>query len=67
MSKRGRKAKDRHEIMAKIISERQPVKLYVVKAYAACYVQWRGVDKNDMYQYIKNNFNVDVDGMVRMQ
>jgi hypothetical protein len=53
--------------MEKIITERQPVKLYVAKAYASCYVEWKGADKSEMYKFIRENFKVSVDGLVTMQ
>lgn len=47
------------EVMTKIISERQPITLAKVRQFANSYVEWRGYEKEEMYDFIRKNFYVD--------
>jgi hypothetical protein len=55
------------EIMTKIVSERQPMKIYKVKSYARCYVEFQDSDKHEVYRFIRENFHVDVDKLVSIK
>lgn len=61
-----RKRMKKIEVMKKIVSERSPCKLHVIRCYAVCYVEWKESDKHEMYKFIRENFKVDVDGIVSL-
>ena len=55
------------EIITKIVSERQPIKIYKVKSYAKCYVEFQDADKEEVYSFVRENFHVDVDNLVSIK
>lgn len=56
-----KKPKTKIEVMQKIISERQPIKISIVRQFALSYKCWKNSDKKEMYDFIENNFSVNDD------
>lgn len=54
------------DIITSIVEKRQPLTLRDVRHFARCYVALADMPKNEMYQMIRTNFNVDEHNRVTM-
>ena len=54
------------DIITRIVEKRQPRTLRDVRYFARCYVALADMPKDDMYQMIRENFNVDEYNRVTM-
>ena len=55
------------DIITSIVEKRQPLTLRDVRYFARCYVALADMPKDDMYQMIRENFNVDENNRVTMK
>lgn len=55
------------EVLTAIVQKRQPLSLRDVRYFARCYVVFSEMDKDSMYELIRENFNVDGDNKVTMR
>lgn len=55
------------DIVTSIVEKRQPLTLRDVRYFARCYVALADMSKEDMYELIRDNFNVDSDNKVTMR
>lgn len=55
------------EVLTAIVQKRQPLSLRDVRYFARCYVVFAEMDKDSMYELIRDNFNVDGDNKVTMR
>lgn len=55
------------EVLTAIVQKRQPLSLRDVRYFARCYVVFAEMDKDEMYELIRDNFNVDGDNKVTMR
>ena len=63
----GKKRSDPIDALTKIITERQPVTLRGVRQYAACYVAMKEWTREEMYGFIRENFQVDGENKVTLR
>lgn len=54
------------DIITSIVEKRQPLTLRDVRYFARCYVALADMSKNEMYDLIRANFNVDEYNRVTM-
>ncbi|WYC18336.1 hypothetical protein [Citrobacter phage vB_CfrS_K1M] len=55
------------EVLTNIVEKRQPLSLRDVRYFARCYVVFAEMDKETMYQMIRENFNVDENNKVTLR
>ena len=55
------------EVLTAIVQKRQPLSLRDVRYFARCYVVFAEMDKESMYELIREKFNVDGDNKVTMR
>ena len=55
------------EVLTAIVHKRQPLSLRDVRYFARCYVVFAEMQKDEMYELIRDNFNVDGDNKVTMR
>ena len=55
------------EVLTAIVQKRQPLSLRDVRYFARCYVVFAEMQKDEMYELIRENFNVDSDNKVTMR
>lgn len=55
------------EVLTAIVRKRQPLSLRDVRYFARCYVVFAEMDKESMYELIRENFSVDGDNKVTMR
>lgn len=55
------------EVLTNIVEKRQPLSLRDVRYFARCYVVFAEMQKDDMYQIIRENFNVDENNKVTLR
>ena len=55
------------EVLTAIVQKRQPLSLRDVRYFARCYVVFAEMQKDEMYELIRDNFNVDGDNKVTMR
>lgn len=55
------------EVLTNIVEKRQPLSLRDVRYFARCYVVFAEMQKDEMYELIRENFNVDSDNKVTMR
>ena len=55
------------EVLTAIVRKRQPLSLRDVRYFARCYVVFAEMQKDEMYELIRDNFNVDGDNKVTMR
>ena len=55
------------EVLTNIVEKRQPLSLRDVRYFARCYVVFAEMDKETMYELIRENFSVDGDNKVTMR
>lgn len=55
------------EVLTNIVEKRQPLSLRDVRYFARCYVAMSEWTKDEMYQVIRDNFNVDANNKVTMK
>jgi len=63
----GKKRSEPIDALTKIITERQPVTLRGVRQYAACYVAMKQWTREEMYDFIRANFDVDGENKVTLR
>jgi hypothetical protein len=63
----GKKRSEPIDALTKIITERQPVTLCGVRQYAACYVAMKHWTREEMYDFIRANFDVDGENKVTLR
>lgn len=61
-----RKRSEPLDIVKKIISEREPVRMHKAWDFAKGYVAFKSGARNDFYAFVKDNFNVDENNFVTM-
>ncbi len=62
-----RKRSEPIDALTKIVRERQPATLRTVRQYAACYVGMKQWTREEMYEFIKEHFDVDEDNKVTLR
>lgn len=62
-----RPRKEPLEVLTAIVQKRQPLSLRDVRYFARCFVAMSEWSKEDMYQVIRDNFNVDEQNKVTMK
>ena len=62
-----RPRKEPLEVLTAIVQKRQPLSLRDVRYFARCFVAMSEWTKEEMYQVIRENFNVDGDNKVTMR
>lgn len=62
-----RPRKEPLEVLTAIVQKRQPLSLRDVRYFARCYVVFAEMDKETMYQMIRENFNVDENNKVTLR
>lgn len=62
-----RQRREAMEVLTEIIEKRQPLSLRDVRYFARCFAAMRDWSKEDMYQVIRDNFDVDEENKVRMK
>lgn len=62
-----RPRKEPLEVLTAIVQKRQPLSLRDVRYFARCFVAMSEWTKEDMYQVIRENFNVDEQNKVTMK
>lgn len=55
------------EVLTNIVEKRQPLSLRDVRYFARCYVVFAEMQKDEMYQMIRENFNVDENNKVTLR
>ena len=55
------------EVLTAIVRKRQPLSLRDVRYFARCYVVFAEMQKDEMYELIRDNFDVDGDNKVTMR
>lgn len=55
------------EVLTNIVEKRQPLSLRDVRYFARCYVVFADMSKEEMYEYIRANFNVDENNKVTLR
>lgn len=55
------------EVLTNIVEKRQPLSLRDVRYFARCYVVFAEMDKETMYEMIRENFNVDENNKVTLR
>ncbi len=55
------------DIITSIVEKRQPLTLRDVRYFARCYVALADMPKDEMYNLIRDNFNVDENNRVTMK
>lgn len=55
------------EVLTEIIEKRQPLSLRDVRYFARCFAAMRDWSKDDMYQIIRDNFDVDKNNKVMVR
>ena len=55
------------EVLHEIVEKRQPLSLRDVRYFARCFAAMRDWSKDDMYEVIRDNFDVDEENKVRMR
>lgn len=55
------------EVLTAIVRKRQPLSLRDVRYFARCYVVFAEMQKENMYELIRENFSVDGDNKVTMR
>lgn len=63
----GKKRSEPIDALTKIVTERQPVTLRGVRQYAACYVAMKQWTREEMYDFIRANFDVDGENKVTLR
>lgn len=63
----GKKRSDPIDALTKIVTERQPITLRGVRQYAACYVAMKQWTREEMYDFIRANFDVDGENKVTLR
>jgi len=63
----GKKRSEPIDALTKIVTERQPITLRGVRQYAACYVAMKQWTREEMYDFIRANFDVDGDNKVTLR
>ena len=61
-----RKRSGRLDIVKKIISERQPIRLHKAWDFAKGYAAFKDGTRYDFYSFIGNHFNVDENNFITM-
>lgn len=62
-----RPRREKIEAATAVVKKRQPLSLRDVRYFLRCYVEFAGMDKETMYEYIRNNFNVDENNKVTLR
>lgn len=62
-----RPRKEPLEVLTAIVQKRQPLSLRDVRYFARCFVAMSEWTKEEMYQVIRDNFNVDENNKVTMK
>ena len=55
------------EVLTNIVEKRQPLSLRDVRYFARCYVVFAEMDKETMYEIIRENFSVDENNKVTLR
>ena len=55
------------EVLTAIVQKRQPLSLRDVRYFARCYVVFAEMQKDEMYEMIRANFNVDENNKVTLR
>lgn len=55
------------EVLHEIVEKRQPLSLRDVRYFARCFAAMRHWSKDEMYEVIRDNFDVDEDNKVRVR
>lgn len=55
------------EVLTNIVEKRQPLSLRDVRYFARCYVVFAEMDKETMYEMIRENFSVDENNKVTLR
>lgn len=55
------------EVLTNIVEKRQPLSLRDVRYFARCYVVFAEMDKETMYEMIRENFNVNENNKVTLR
>lgn len=55
------------EVLTEIIEKRQPLSLRDVRYFARCFAAMRDWSKDEMYQVIRENFDVDENNKVTVR
>lgn len=55
------------EVLTNIVEKRQPLSLRDVRYFARCYVVFAEMHKDETYQMIRENFNVDENNKVTLR
>lgn len=63
----GKKRSEPIDALTKIVTERQPITLRGVRQYAACYVAMKEWTREEMYDFIRHNFDVDGENKVTLR
>ena len=61
-----RKRKEPLEIVEKIITERQPVRMHEAWDFAKGYAAFKSGSRCDFYSFVQSNFNVDKNNFITM-
>ncbi len=62
-----RQRREAMEVLTEIIEKRQPLSLRDVRYFARCFAAMRDWSKTEMYDVIRENFDVDEDNKVRVR
>lgn len=62
-----RQRREAMEVLTEIIEKRQPLSLRDVRYFARCFAAMRDWSKDDMYQVIRDNFDVDEENKVTVK
>lgn len=62
-----RPRREKSEVVTAIVKKRQPLSLRDVRYFARCYVELADMSKEEMYEYIMANFNVDENNKVTLR
>ena len=62
-----RPKKEPLEVLTAIVQKRQPLSLRDVRYFARCYVVFAEMQKDEMYEMIRANFNVDENNKVTLR
>lgn len=62
-----RQRREAMEVLTEIIEKRQPLSLRDVRYFARCFAAMRDWSKDEMYQVIRDNFDVDEENKVRVR